>query len=100
MHPELTIAKTVVMLLSGVIAVHAYRSYRRMGGTAMLYVAVGFSLVSVAALVEGMLYELGIFSLHQASAIQTSITAIGIGFVLYSLYGGSMSVDIPAQRDD
>lgn len=90
MHTELIIAKLVVIVLGLIIAAQAYRSYRRAHGRPMLFVAIGFVFISLGAVIEGLLFELDLLTIYQASAIQTGIVAIGMLFVLYSLYGGSM----------
>ena len=60
----------------------------------MLYVAIGFVFISVGSVIEGFLFELDLVSIYQASAIQAVVAAIGMLFVLYSLYGGSMNYSI------
>ncbi len=94
MHTELIIAKLVVIVLGLLIAVQAFRSYRRGNGVPMLFVAIGFVLISLGAVIEGLLFELDILTIYQASAIQTGIVAVGMLFVLYSLYGGSMQYSL------
>ena len=93
-HIELVIAKLIVVSLGSLIALQAYRSYRRDNGRPMLYVSIGFLFISTGAVIEGILYEFDVLSIYQASAIQTGIVAIGMLFVLYSLYGGSMPNEI------
>ena len=100
MHTELIIAKLVVVALGFVIAAQAYRSYRRGNGKPMLYVALGFVLISLGSVIEGILFELDVMTIYQASAIQTGIVAVGMLFVLYSLYGGSMRHTIAVREDD
>lgn len=90
MHTELIIAKLVVVTLGLIIAYQAYRGYRRQNGRPMLFVAAGFVFISFGAVVEGFLYEFDVLTIYQASAIQTGIVAVGMLFVLYSLYGGSL----------
>lgn len=94
MHAELVIAKIIVVGLGFAIAYQAYRSYRRGNGEPMLYVAIGFVFISVGSVIEGFLFELDLVSIYQASAIQAVVAAIGMLFVLYSLYGGSMNYSI------
>ncbi|MCU4752364.1 hypothetical protein OB919_10255 [Halobacteria archaeon AArc-curdl1] len=93
-HTELVIAKLIVVTLGLLIAYQAYRSYRRGNGRPMLFVSIGFLFISVGSVIEGLLYELDILTIYQASSIQTGIVAFGMLFVLYSLYGGSMSSQI------
>ena len=99
-HLELVIAKLIVVSLGLLIAYQAYRSYRRINGRPMLFVSIGFLFISVGSVIEGILYEFEVLSIFQASAIQTGIVAIGMVFVLYSLYGGSMQPERTIQTEE
>lgn len=100
MHTALVIAKVVVVALGFAIAYQAYRSYRRGNGRPMLFVAFGFVFVSLGAVVEGLLYEFDVLTIYQAGALQTGIVAIGMLFVLYSLYGGSMRYEVLTRENE
>jgi hypothetical protein len=89
MHIELVIAKVVTMVIGLVIAGTAYRGYKRSGEESMLYLAVGFAIISVGAVVEGIFFDVLHFSIFWAGTIQTSIVAGGMLVILYSLYGRS-----------
>ncbi|MCU4750906.1 hypothetical protein OB919_02735 [Halobacteria archaeon AArc-curdl1] len=99
-HIELVIAKLIVVAIGSLIAYQAYRSYRRQNGPPMLFVSIGFLFISIGAVIEGILYEFDVLSIYQASAIQTGIVAIGMLFVLYSLYGGSMRNEITIRESE
>lgn len=87
MHLELIIAKLVTMLLGVLIAYQAYRGYRRSGSVPMLYVAVGFVLISVGAVIEGILFDVFHTTIFMAGTVATGIVALGMVAVLYALYG-------------
>jgi hypothetical protein len=53
----------------------------------MLYVAIGFLFISFGAVIEGVLYEVVGLKIFTAGAIQTTVVAIGMVVILYSLYG-------------
>ncbi|WP_276259017.1 DUF7521 family protein [Haloglomus litoreum] len=89
MHEGLIIAKAITMVLGLLIAGTAYRSYRRSGNGSMFYLAVGFTIISVGAVVEGILFDVIQFSIFWAGTVQTSIVAVGMLIILYSLYGRS-----------
>jgi len=86
-HTELVVAKIITMTLGFLIAYKAYRGYHRYGSEPMLYVAIGFAFISFGAVIEGILFDVVGFSIFLAGTVQTSIVAIGMLFVLYSLYG-------------
>lgn len=85
-HPELVVAKVVTMLLGFLIAVQAYRGYRQHDNWVMLYVAVGFAIISLGAIIEGLLFDVIQMDIFRAGAIQTTIVALGMLVILYSLY--------------
>ena len=89
MHIELVVAKVVTMVIGLLIAGTAYRGYRRSGEESMLYLAVGFAIISVGAVVEGIFFDVLDFSIFWAGTVQTSIVAVGMLVILYSLYGQS-----------
>lgn len=87
MHQALVIAKLVTMGLGFLIAYQAYQGYRLHGSGPLRYVAVGFLFISVGAVIEGILFEVVGLSIFTAGAIQTTLVAVGMLAVLYSLYG-------------
>lgn len=87
MHTVLIIAKIATMTLGFLIAFQAYRGYKRNNSQPMLYLAIGFSLISFGAVLEAILYEVIGLTIFNASAIQTTIVAVGMIIILYSLYG-------------
>jgi hypothetical protein len=87
MHVELVVAKLLTMIIGLVIAATAYRGYLRYGSEPMLYLAVGFAIISVGAVIEGVLFDVLGFSIFWAGTVQTSIVAVGMLVILYSLYG-------------
>ncbi|TQQ78785.1 hypothetical protein EGH24_12495 [Halonotius terrestris] len=87
MHPGLIVAKLVTMVLGFVIAYQAYRGYRRSNSQSMLYLAVGFAIISFGAIVEGILFDVVGLTLHNAGTVATTIVAIGMLTILYALYG-------------
>ncbi|WP_396610657.1 hypothetical protein ACH9L7_10475 [Haloferax sp. S1W] len=91
MHTELVIAKLVTMGIGLVIAATAYRGYRRTERSSMLYLSVGFTIISIGSVIEGILFDVLHFSIFWAGTVQTSIVAVGMLVILYSLYGPSES---------
>lgn len=85
-HVALVAAKVLALLLGLLIAGQAYRGYRRHRSWPMLYLAVGFAVISVGTAVEGILYELLNVDIQTASAVQSAFVIVGMLVVLYSLY--------------
>lgn len=87
MHVGLVIAKLITMVLGFLIAHQAYRGYRVHGSKPMLYVAIGFVIISIGSVIEGILFDVVGLELFIAGTVQTIIVAIGMVVILYSLYG-------------
>lgn len=79
-------AKVLVVVLGFLVALQAYRAYRRTESALMWYVAAGFVLVSVGGVIEGVLVEgLGV-PLLTAGFAASMLIAAGLASVLYALY--------------
>lgn len=87
MHKPLIAAKLIILALGLLIAWTAYRGYRRHQSMSMWYLAIGFALISVGTVTEGLLFEHFEVEIFLASAIQSFISATGMLAILYSLYG-------------
>lgn len=90
MHTELILAKAVTVLLGLAIAFQAYRGGRRHGSRPMYFVAGGFVLISVGAVLESVFIEAAAWRVLQAGLLQTALVAAGMLLVLYALYGGDV----------
>lgn len=87
MHTALVVAKLVTMALGLTIAYQAYRGYRRSHSRPMLHLAAGFAIISLGAVIEGILFDVVGLTFHSAGAVATAIVAAGMLTVLYALYG-------------
>jgi len=81
--------KIIALVLGAFIVFLAYRGFTRNRSKPLLYVAVGFALITLGNLVEGLLYVTGIMQdLVPATGIGTAITIIGFVSIIYSIYSG------------
>jgi len=87
MHQALIVAKLITMGLGFLIAYQAYRGYRVHGATPLKFVSIGFFFISLGSVIEGLLFDVVGWEIYMAGAIQTSIVALGMSVILYSLYG-------------
>ena len=86
-HPYLiTIAKTLTLLLGGLITYLAYRAYARTGAPALRALAIGFAVVALGGIAGGSLHLLRVVDLRTGVLIQSSLTAVGFAVITYSLY--------------
>lgn len=88
-HFEFVFLKLVTMSLGLVVSYVAYRASNRHRSRPLLYVAIGFAFISVGAGLEGALFHFTTVSLYRASLVHTGFMAVGIGWILYSIYGGT-----------
>lgn len=92
MHTGLVVAKLFTVVLGLLIAVTDYRGHRRHGTRSMVYLAVGFAVISVGAVTEGLLFEVLGWDIFRAGMVQTGIVALGMVLVFHSLYGPGVGV--------
>ena len=90
MHVDVVVAKAVTVVLGLAIAAEAYRGWRRHGSRPMLFVAAGFVVISVGAVLESIFIDVVGWDLHHAGIVQSSFVAVGMLLVLYALHGGSV----------
>ena len=86
-HPNLVVAlKTVTLLLGGLITYFAYRAYQRTESTALGTLAVGFGVVTLGALTAGVVDQFLGYGRSDALVLESVLTMVGFGVILYSLY--------------
>ncbi len=81
-----TITKIVALILGAFIVYLAYRGFRRNRSRPLLYVAVGFALITAGTMAEGLLYVIMGSELLTAIATGTAITVLGFLAIIYSIY--------------
>jgi hypothetical protein len=87
-----TIVKVVALILGTYIVYLAYRGYMRNSSRPLLFVALGFALITGATVIEGLLYVViapmtnPISNLLLALLVSTTITLIGFIAIIYSIY--------------
>jgi hypothetical protein len=81
-----TITKIVALILGAFIVYLAYKGFRRNRSQPMLYVAVGFALITAGTMAEGLLYVIVGSELLTAIATGTVITVLGFLAIIYSIY--------------
>ncbi len=80
------IVEILSLLIAFVLVALAYGGYRKSGNKTMLLGALGFGMLGVASLTEGILFEgLGL-PLEEAHAFRSTLTALGLIILLYSIH--------------
>ncbi|MGO9646056.1 MAG: hypothetical protein ACLPY5_15095 [Candidatus Bathyarchaeia archaeon] len=81
-----TIIKMVALILGTFIVYLAYKGYKRNSSKPLLYVSLGFALITAGTVVEGLLYVIFISDLLVAIIAGTAVTVIGLIVIIYSIY--------------
>ena len=87
-----TVVKVMALILGMYIVYLAYKGYRRNSSRPLLFVSVGFALITIATVLEGILYIFiapfsdPISNLLLALLLSTTITATGFVSIIYSIY--------------
>jgi hypothetical protein len=80
------IIEILSLLIAFVLVALAYGGYRKSGSRTMLLAALGFAMLGVASLIEGLLYEELGLPLEEAHAFRSTLTALGLIILLYSIH--------------
>ena len=86
-HEILRIVRILTLLLAGIVAYLAAKSYRRGGGRIMLYLSLGFSLIALGALLSGVFFEFFAFRIEDSYIVESILVAAGLAVLVYSIYG-------------
>ena len=78
--------KTATLILGGVITYFAHKAYRRTGSNALRYLALGFGIVTLGAMLAGVMDQWSPFGLAYSVALESSLTLLGFAVITYSLY--------------
>lgn len=79
-------AKTIVLVLGGLITHLAYRAARRTSSRALRWFAVGFGIITLGAIVGGALNWLGGLSLASGVLVESVLWAVGFSVLAHALY--------------
>jgi hypothetical protein len=99
----LVVAKLATLAFGGLVTFLAFRAYRRTGESSLRALAAGMGLVTLGALLGGILHQFANFPLELAATTQSVCTALGFAVLTYSLYaerGAGRSVRVPRSDGD
>jgi uncharacterized membrane protein (DUF441 family) len=81
-----TLARVAALVLGAFIVYLAYKGYRRNKSQPLLYVALGFGLITAGTILEGTLFVIFQIDLRAALAAGTVLTVTGFLSIVYSIY--------------
>ncbi|MCI4363078.1 MAG: hypothetical protein L3K13_02065 [Thermoplasmata archaeon] len=76
----------LILVVGSVIAVQSFRAYLRTREASLVYLGLGFLLISLAAGSAGVLYELVTHDLLTAWIASSAFDAAGFLVILYSIH--------------
>ena len=87
----IVVSKTLILVMGGLITYYSYKAYRRTGAPQHRWLTLGFGVITAGAILGGMLDLIAEMYfpedlLYTSVFISSTMTAIGLGVVLYSLY--------------
>ncbi len=87
----IVVTKTLILIMGGLITYFSYKAYRRTGRPQHWWLTLGFGVITVGAIVGGVLdIAVGMYfgenMLYTGVFVSSSMTAVGLGVILYSLY--------------
>ena len=86
-HPFVIVGlKTATLFLGGMITFYAFRAYQRTRSPALRALAIGFGVVTLGSLTAGAIDQLLVVDRELALIVESGLTAVGFGVILYSLY--------------
>jgi hypothetical protein len=81
-------AQVLIAIFGAIVTYYASRSFRRSKSRSMLFLAIGFAIVTVGALAAGVLFTfVTVGDLTSVEAVQAVSQAIGFFIIVYSLIG-------------
>ncbi|WP_138797956.1 hypothetical protein [Halostella sp. PRR32] len=86
-HPFIIVGlKTATLFLGGMITFYAFRAYKRTHSPALRALTIGFGAITVGSLLAGAMDQVVGLNRQLALIVESGLTAIGFGVILYSLY--------------
>lgn len=84
-HLLLSAFRGAAVFLGTLIAFLGFLVFRRYRSRLMLYISVGFGILTLGAVLEGILFEVFALPLDQAHLVESSVTLAALLTLAYSL---------------
>ena len=79
--------KSLIGILGLLLAYLSLKAYRKSKSNNMLFLSIGFGIITVGSILAGLLFEFLGFSLLQVNIVESFIILIGFIMIMYSIYG-------------
>lgn len=79
--------KLVIVLLGMVLVYLGAKGYRRDRRKEMIFLTLGFALITAGSVAAGVLFEFLGFQLVDVDIVESAMVIIGFASLIYSIYG-------------
>jgi hypothetical protein len=79
--------KSLIGILGLLLAYLSLKAYRKSKSNNMLFLSIGFGIITVGSILAGLSFEFLGFSLLQVNIVESFIILIGFIMIMYSIYG-------------
>lgn len=83
----LRLLKLIIVLLGTVLVYLGTKSYRKTRSSAMIFLVLGFGLITAGSVAAGILFEFLGFQLIEVEIVESVMVIIGFGSLIYSIFG-------------
>ena len=79
--------KSLIGSLGLLLAYLSLKSYRKSKSKNMLFLSIGFGIITVGSILAGLSFEFLGFTLLQVNIVESLMILVGFIMVMYSIYG-------------
>jgi len=79
--------KTLIGVLGLLLAYLSLKAYRKSKSKNMLFLSIGFGIITVGSILAGLSFEFLGFSLLQVNIVESLMILVGFIMIMYSIYG-------------
>lgn len=83
----LRVLKVIIVLLGAILVYLGVKGYRRTRSKDMLFLSLGFGLITAGAFAAGILFEFLGFQFVDVSIVESFMVVVGFATLIYSIYG-------------
>lgn len=79
--------KLIIVLLGTILVYLGIKGYRRSHGKDLVFLSLGFGLITAGSVAAGILFEFLGFQLVDVSIVEAIMVIVGFASLIYSIYG-------------
>ena len=87
--------KSLIGVLGLLLAYLSIKAYRKSKSKNMLFLSIGFGIITVGSILAGLSFEFLGFTLLQVNIVESLMILVGFIMVMYSIYGIDWGSNFP-----